>query len=258
MVKHDMKNDASTIIHDASTRKKGASTIINKASINIYKLDGYSNVIAKSRSHTTGGGVMIQLRDDVSFIKELETPFNEGLCFEVSHHQKTAMILLISNEPKFNKLSFIELLDEYLEHLSSKKVPIVVTGDFNIDVIAESSLKQLYLNAIKSNGFDFLSSDCTRQGEDSETCLDHFFTKNYAYESVETLCEPITDHFPIILHSAQCKPKLIQTTSNNLKFMKSDAVASMFNAEILQNVESVNASMNVDQLFFERTSLCRQ
>ena len=192
---------------------------------------------------------MIQLRDDVSFIKELETPFNEGLCFEVSHHQKTAIIRLIYNEPKFNKLSFIELLDEYLEHLSSKKVPIVVTGDFNIDVIAESSLKQLYLNAIKSNGFDFLSSDCTRQGEDSETCLDHFFTKNYAYESVETLCEPITDHFPIILHSAQCKPKLIQTTSNNLKFMKSDAVASMFNAEILQNVESVNASMNVNQLF---------
>ena len=251
-----LKHDASTeednepnSVNDVSTSKKGASTIINEASIKIYKLKGYSNIFAKSRRHTTGGGVMIQLREDLSFIKEMETPFNEALCFEVSHRQKHLIILLIYNEPKFNKLSFIELLDEYLEHLSSMKVPVIVTGDFNIDIMAESSLKQLYLNAIKSNGFDFLSYDCTRQGDDSETCLDHFFTTNFPYEHVDTLYEPITDHFPIILHTAQSNANLVPSSSRNLKFLKSDAAATIFNAEILKNIEPFDASMNVNQQF---------
>ena len=116
--------------NNTSTTDNDAPTINNDALKNIYKLKGYSDVFVKSRSHKVGGGVMIQLREDVSFIKELETPFKEALCIEVSHRQKHVIILLIYNEPKFNKLTFIELLDEYLELLSSKEVSVVVTGDF--------------------------------------------------------------------------------------------------------------------------------
>ena len=237
-----LKSNVPTIDNDILTTN-------NDPLSNVYKIKGYSDVLAKSRSHKVGGGVMIQIREDVSFIKELKTPFNEALCIEVSHRQKHVIILLIYNEPKFNKLTFIELLDEYLELLSSKEVSVVVTGDFNIDTLAESRLKQLYLNAITSNGFDFLSSDCTRRGRRSETCLDHFFTKNFAYEYVETLTDPITDHFPIILRTAQSNTKVTTKSSKNLKFLKSEAITSKFNEEIRANLTSIDVSMNINQLF---------
>ena len=139
----------------------------------IYKLKGYSGVIAKPRDNKPGGGVMIQLREDVQLVKEFETPFQEALCVKISHNNKNYIIVLVYNAPDFNKYKFIETLDEYLDSIETT-LPIIVTGDFNIDVTTKNRLSQMYLDAIIANGFDFLSSDYTRVGISSKTCLDHF------------------------------------------------------------------------------------
>ena len=41
---------------------------------------------------------------------------------EISRSPKTSIDLLIYNEPKFNRLTKVQLLDEYLETLSSSSI----------------------------------------------------------------------------------------------------------------------------------------
>ena len=226
-----------------------SETWLNAGSPNkIYKLTGYSGVIAKPRDTKPGGGVMIQLREDVQLVKELETPFQEALCVKISHDSKNYIVVLIYNAPDYNKISFIETLEEYLDSLETT-LPIIVTGDFNIDVSANNRLSQLYLDVINANGFDFLSSEYTRVGRSSMTCLDHFFTRNYPYECVETLCKPITDHFPILLYSRDAYVNVVSEPRINFKFLKSQSKILEFNAKVEESLNSSNDSMDVNVLF---------
>ena len=60
------------------------------------------------------------------------------------------------------QLTLIKILEEYLKISIFRKNSVVVTRDFYIDFLAETRLKQLSLDTIKSNRFDFLSSDCAK------------------------------------------------------------------------------------------------
>ena len=226
-----------------------SETWLNAGSPNeIYKHKGYSGIIAKPRDKKPGGGVMIQLREDVQLVKELETPFQEALCVKICHCTKNYIVVLIYNAPDFNKLTFVETLEEYLDSLETTH-PIIVTGDFNIDVISNNRLSQLYLDVINSNGFDFLSSDYTRVGTTSKTCLDHFFTRNFPSERVETLCKSITDHFPILLFASDTKPNVLKEPRINYKFLNNPSKVVEFNAKVEENLSNSDNALDVNGLF---------
>ena len=67
-----------------------SETWLNAGSPNeIYKLKGYSGVIAKPRDKKSGGGVMIQLREDVQLVKKLRNTLSRGtMCENLSLQQK--------------------------------------------------------------------------------------------------------------------------------------------------------------------------
>ena len=64
-----------------------------------FKLKGYHDVISKPRA-STGGGVMIQLKENVTFVEELPWEFEESLTVLVRINQEFFLIMFAYKPPK--------------------------------------------------------------------------------------------------------------------------------------------------------------
>ena len=109
-----------------------------------------------------------------------------------------SLILCIYRPPKQDKASlevFFSVLDKILGKALRRfnKGKIFLTGDFNIDILKDSSLKSQFLNLLSS--FDLHPNFYipTRIALSSETCLDNVFT-NFCPHSCNTLETGLSDH----------------------------------------------------------------
>lgn len=77
---------------------------------------------------------------------------------------------------------------------------LVSAGDFNIDMVGQSTSQQAMNTLILSNGFDSVITSPTRITENSATLLDLFVTNiNRNTGSTGVLSDDISDHLPIFL-----------------------------------------------------------
>ncbi len=141
-----------------------------------FSLKGYKHVSSKSRD-SRAGGVMIQTREDISFIREIESDLEESTIVQLKNQEYLFFVMVCYNPPRSNKMSFLEKFDACLEKLSNI-FTVVFCGDINIDTLSFNKFSSDYLNIIESNGFDFLVNKPTRVIQESSTCLDHFITQN--------------------------------------------------------------------------------
>ena len=72
---------------------------------------------------------MIQLRDNLTILKEMPTNFIEALFFEVEINSYKIKLLAIYVAPRVNKLEFVETLDVFLESFTESNDPFVICGD---------------------------------------------------------------------------------------------------------------------------------
>ena len=161
-------------------------------------ISGYNQCCTKSRK-TLGGGVMIQIRNTCCILNQIEMPFDEGIIATISKNYFKFSVGVVYNKPKANKMLFVEKLDNYLDENKSMDQPMILCGDFNIDIIQNNLLTKNYLNAISSNGYEISSNEPTRVTENTQTCLDHFIFQNIPLPVLNVLkYETISDHYPIL------------------------------------------------------------
>ena len=169
--------------------------------VNLFKITGFYTIITNTRK-TRGGGTMIQLGDKVNLLEQLESGIPESLSILVEVSGKQFIVVLVYVRPRYDKIKFVDELDKELERLAQYKVPIILTGDINIDTLQKNKLQQSYLNTITANEFELLSKSATRISDISETCIDHFIIRNLQNPTIEVLDnECFSDHYHIISKS---------------------------------------------------------
>lgn len=143
-----------------------------------------------------GGGTMVQMKADVIFIERLDTELPEATAVQVSFHNRILVIISFYVQPRADKKAFISVLDLELERLSSLNCPIILAGDTNINTLDNNNLTKDYLEIITYNGFEIHTTNATRVGATSATCIDHFITKNLNEPQVDVLDnDTFSDHF---------------------------------------------------------------
>ena len=161
-----------------------------------YLLKGYnclSSIVRDSR----GGGVMIQIHETISLVKELSSCSPESAFVQLKAGNFCFQVLTCYNPPRTNKLEFLDISDSFLESCSDD-LGIVICGDFNINTLDCNLISRNYLNAITANGYNFLIDEPTRVSNESATCIDHYITKNIVvFQSLVMEAENFTDHYPI-------------------------------------------------------------
>ena len=166
----------------------------------MFLVNGYTQYIVKNRT-SIGGGVMIQVKNSCNLLNEHKIDFDEAVMGEIACKNYKFFIAVVYNKPKANKLEFIDALDNFLSDKSSNRTPIIICGDFNINILEENLLIKNYFSVIDSNGFEIGPMEPTRVTEKSSTCLDHFIYQNVSKSEISVLQpEEIADHYPTVFH----------------------------------------------------------
>ena len=120
----------------------------------------------------------------------------------------------LTTTEQFNQ--FIDLFSNLMNDFASSNTPVILFGDFNLDVLKYSMINQVteYVDLLFSYGFLQLVMKPTRCTPNSATLIDHVISnsKSDAFETV-ILLSKISDHFPIIHLSKNLK---IQTSQKPL------------------------------------------
>ena len=165
-----------------------------------YLVNGYYDFLVKNRTNVRGGGVMIQVKEHVKILKQLETPFEESIFAEVEKNFFRLKIGVVYYPPRTNKLQFVNQLEDFLEMNNSTSEKVLICGDFNINTLLDNQLSTNYINGIISNGFEIFGIEPTRVSATSSTCIDHFIYKNLSDAKTKVMqYEEIADHYPILI-----------------------------------------------------------
>ena len=86
---------------------------------------------------------MIQLDEKVNLIDRFECSLPESVAILAEIGGNSIILIVAYIAPRYDKNKFIEELDKELEILAQKNIPIVLAGDFNINL-----RKKLNINII--------------------------------------------------------------------------------------------------------------
>ena len=132
-------------------------------------------------------------------------------------------------------MEFLARLEETLQCLSKKDSSVIICGDFNINILKKNDLTAAYFDIINSNGFELLNSNPTRISTSTDSCIDHFITKNVEGKIKTHKDEKsFSDHYPISL-------EIVAKHSNfkpELNFRDISFIKSQVKSDVLFYIES--------------------
>ena len=144
---------------------------------------------------------MLQCNKFCKTTTEKKIDFQEPLCVDICKNKETFKTIVVYNPPHSNNVEFVNVIDKFLENLSSSNKSVIICGDMNLDIIKNNLLSKKWFNSITANGFCISSAEPTRSINEYSSCLDHFIYQNLGkHISVEVLeHQNFTDHSPYIL-----------------------------------------------------------
>jgi len=263
--------DLSELIHKLNTTSNSPDIITLQEiwrlpNLTEFKILNYQNIFANSRKEAQGGGVAIYIKNGHSFIPDQALSIFHDRVYEtivgtVKLSNKKSIIVGSTYRPgtKHPNMSitdqndlFLELLSNQLELLSSKKQPVYLFGDFNIDVLKYGTepLVNDYIELLYSAGFIQSIIRPTRCTPRSATLIDHVLTNDISGSHVSRiLTTNISDHFPIlyVLKSGRvpCENKKIQCrdfSNRNIETFKNNL--QNINWDVLMDYQDVDDSYN--------------
>ena len=161
-------------------------------------IPGYTQLF-NNRTKARGGGVGMYVRETIKFKIRTDLinkfPSLEHLWIEIPGHNKHSRLLLGVVYRSESTASYGDWLD-YFESLLSDLIVswdgmLLVTGDFNIDLLQPSNAKvKKYIDLLQSMNLDQLVTKATRTTKTSATLIDHMITN---MSTQVTHCDVLTN-----------------------------------------------------------------
>lgn len=153
-----------------------------------------------NRTGKRGGGVamLISSKIDCELMSEFSciSPLYEILTVRCG----TSVFCVCYRPPSNNVRLFFSFLDSLLEFVSEKKYALILGGDLNINMLAESSVKLELESMLSSHYCQNVITAPTRITSQSSTLLDLFITNfDTSLVTAGTLIHNISDHMPIFM-----------------------------------------------------------
>ena len=159
------------------------------------------NIFRKDRqSH--GGGLIVYTKSNLACIhrEDLETQDTEILWLEVKNNKQKPFLICYCYRPPSAASAWLERFEETMERANLEAKEIIVLGDFNINVLNESSSSNSWHQVTHSFNLTQFVKKPTRITTKSETLIDHAYSntpENIIEVSVPVL--GVSDHYPVCI-----------------------------------------------------------
>lgn len=194
---------------------------VKEDAINQVKLPGYNLVSKFCRKNSNGGGVLIFVDKNIKakqlFVEKIQELTAEKIfecCIvKVKTDTLTFVLACIYHSPiKQNDDVFLNKLDVLLGILCKINPNVIVTGDFNINVLSQSNALNNFNSILKSHNMQFLVDFPTRVTDKGQSGIDNFVTnlKNNKI-NVSGLITELSDHDAQILEIKDCPINNVNT-----------------------------------------------
>ena len=203
-----------------------------------FHLDGYKFVNVDRKSGR-GGGVGIFIKNDINFQRRESITHSvesdstcEYLCVDLFRQDRDRLTVgVFYRKPSTDIKSFIHFYSETLEKLSTEKREIIMTGDFNIDLLKSTDENTNdFLNINFSFGLTPVIKYPTRITMNTASLIDNIFINTFErnLESGSFSVE-LTDHLPIflVLDKTNLLTKSQHTTINFRRAVTDDGVKKL-------------------------------
>ena len=160
----------------------------------------------------------------------------EFILVEIETKSETLLCSVLYRPPCGSPAKFLESLDKLLSSMLSRYKKLLFMGDFNIDLLAPSKLKQAQNNSSLANEFisSFLSTGMlpacripTRVTDTTASLIDNLFT-NLDLKTCDVIIYDDSDHFLILSEVTLDKPKVEQPERKTRK-LDAESIESLRN-----------------------------
>ena len=202
-------------------------------------------LVSQGKRCSGHGGLLIYVKQNLTYtilaIKNDSTIW-ENLFIEIEENENNKKIV-IGNiyRPPLNTYEnysqFITELTPILSNFNNYKGEVIITGDFNIDLlkVTETRIISEYFDMITSHSFFPKITLPTRISDNKGTLIDNFLCKlstNFHQTTAGIIVSRISDHFPYFLcinytnkkHRTHKYIRIRQKTVNSLNNLKSEIV----------------------------------
>ena len=159
------------------------------------------NFVRRDRQ-THGGGLIIYTRSNLACIHRdgLEIRDTEILWLEVKNNKQQPFLLCYCYRPPSATTEWTEKFEETIERANLEAKEIIVTGDFNFNLLCGTSSSRQWLRTTESFNMSQLVNRPTRVTAISETLIDHVYTNSP--ENILDVSVPVlglSDHYPVCI-----------------------------------------------------------
>lgn len=161
-----------------------------KKSENLLSIKNFSIVSVYNRESAIRGGSLIIVRNDLK-VKERKDVVAltmertiELSCVELDKH----IIICVYRPPSSDYAAFESVMEDVLKLVFKSKKYILVCGDFNVDLLVDSSMSIKIINLFNSFNLSNLFLEPTRITLTTATCLDNIFCNCVVAEKAVINC----------------------------------------------------------------------
>ena len=140
-------------------------------------IQGYQ-ILRRDRIGRTGGGVVSYYKDslDCISIEKYDNPDIEATWLEVKIRSQRLLVGCIYRPPDFD--GFYDIFQPILERISVNRKNVIITGDFNSNMLDNSGNCKKFKDLLQLTGFNNIIKSPTRVTENSSTVIDLICTNN--------------------------------------------------------------------------------
>lgn len=142
-----------------------------------FSLCPFNKISSFVRTSADGGGSLILINNELGAKerKDIVSVSVERHCEISCAELESIIIICVYSPPSACFDIFLNTLDEALRKLSNTNKRLIMCGDFNIDLLADSPQKKQFIFLCKSYSMKELFNEPTRITSSTATCLDNIF-----------------------------------------------------------------------------------
>lgn len=195
------------------------------------------------RSGRKGGGVSLYIHDNLNY--EVLYEFSKvTVDYESLVVKYCSLVVVAAYRPPAGSLTkFFRFIENVLEYANSLHLSIVLIGDFNVDLISQTSGSLELFDIVQSYGCDNIIHLPTRITPETETLIDLCIT-NCHREAAGVLSCDLSDHLPIFAF-------IVCPTYSKSGYNDTAVIFRNINDSSIQQFYSSAANINWDPVFNE-------